>query len=426
MNVRADEFWTMAGGLEDLTGAAALPGDTQLGRMLGFSDPNKDLSPMDLVGSGPHDLGYLYRIRYAHPVAAQVMDDRRAAVLSLDYKLEPANATADASVASTALAEMFRRLPGYSLKQWIADVYDYTSSFGHALFEIVALDRYTYFPLYVPAFMVEEFRAAPTGLEFASVLLDNGQVQAELMADKASWYGNPAYPGNFWGIAATRKIQSLVVAQEQDILMYLQQQRMARGHVYIQGGEAGGSMQGWNAARTWQKRVYAGLDSPALFEWGLTPEVLQVQNPHLARAKEMFEYYDMAIRSVLGRHLLNLGMTGVGARALGAEVRSEQAGIWRQHVKSLLSMVNGDRNSQSTFLRDAVVAMGFDASLTPRVVAYEPPKENNTENIGQLALFAQSGWISPDDLSPLGMAKLIKSLGVEPKTPVPPEPIRGD
>lgn len=396
------------------------------GKLAGYLDPNREVMPQDLYGMGNRQLGQLFRMRHAHPVIGAAMDFARREMESLTYELEPADDSALSKAAAVAVAEAFERMPGWSLPRWVAHTVDAIRTYGYCLYETRS-NGGDLWPFYVAPHLLDSWwlKDSYTEIDYASIY--SGGALAKLYMDRASWYGLSAAPGNYYGIAELRKLLALFAAYEQDLQMYLDQQRLARGILYLeQTTEIAPSQTSVNAAVEWLLAYHRGEDRPFVAPYGLKPAVVTVQNPTIAEFGNMLEKYNVQFREALMSSLGSLGISGDGARALGEEFRIVDAQRFRSAVESYLAVVNGQTSRYSDFLVKLTLDMGYPAECTPRIVTRDNTGTDAAANRADLVAMVGAGILSRTDLSADSLDRLIRSLGLEPASAAEPDDGDGD
>lgn len=402
-----------------------LSGYPQAGRFAGFLEPNVEISPNDLFGLSPRQLGILYRMRWAHPVISAGMDFAQNAVESIEYGLEPANKSLAAYAARNAVEREILQTPGFSLSRFVGTVWDNAGTYGFAALETTTPDGAHIVPRLIPPHLINMWLLEPDyiGLQGASVI--SGGTVRTLPASQFSWYGRQAFPGHWYGVSRLRKLLSLFAAYEQDLRTYLDQQRLARGILYSAEKEGLANQLSVDRMIDYLSRYHQGEDFPIIVPAGMTLEVASVVNPSLSHFKDMLGYYDTAFREALMSSLGSLGINGEGARSLGESFRVVDAQRLKAALDAFLRELNGETCERSNFMQLLTINAGYSPDLTPRIVCAGQIGVDMTQQRTDLVQLTNAGLVTREDLGQENIDRLIEGLGlsVQDRAPVAPTTI---
>ena len=402
-----------------------LSGYPAFGRYAGFFDPNVEITPQDLFGLSPRNLGILYRMRHAHPVIASGMDFAARAVEAVDYGLEPADGSIRARAARDAVERAFRQMRGYTLPSWIAATFDDVRTYGASWQELRSDDGRTLYPHRIAPHLIQMVNYAPDFIELGSVTVQSGAGLQTLGVDALAWYGRQAWPGHYYGLSDLRKLLAIFSAYEQDLRTYLDQQRLARGILHTRETEAGTNAVSVDEVVDWLIAYHNGEDRPIHLPYGIELHVTNVTNPAVAHFRDMLGYYDTLMRETLMSALGSLGINGEGARSLGESFRVVDAQRLRAALDAFLRMINGETSPYSSLLRALTINAGYSADLCPRVVCAGQVGIDMAQQRADLVALVGAGIITRADLGEANVRRLIEGLGLEvedaPAVPVPNE-----
>lgn len=411
----------------DFSAGPVVGGWPSWGKTAGYLDANPEVSPQELYGLTPRQLGVLFRMRYAHPVIGAAMDYARREMETLTYELEPADDSALAEAAAIAVAEAFTRMPGWSLPRWIAWTVDMMRTYGFCAYELASDDGESIYPAYIAPHLLDSWLLDASYVHLTGARVFSAGVLTNVPISRIAWYGTPAAPGNFYGVAELRKLLALFAAYEQDLQMYLDQQRLARGILYLeQTTEIAPSQTSISAAVDWLLSYFRREERPFVAPYGLKPAVVTVQNPTISEFGAMLERYNVQFREALMSSLGSLGIGGDGARALGEEFRIVDKQRFRAAVESYLRIINGETSEYSGMLRILTLNAGYPAHVTPRVVTRDNTGADAAANRADLVALVGAGLLSRADLSADSIDRLIRSLGLEPASAEAPNDGDGD
>lgn len=404
------------------------PGYAIMGPQAGFLDPNPELSPQDLYGLTPKNVGTFFAMRYTHAVICAAMNFRQRAMMSLSYGLEPARDTPQAAAAAIAVADAFERMPGWSLASWVSRTVDSVATYGFCLYELRSDDGVSIYPFPVAPNLIQQWIPDVTYTRLAGVLFFSGSQQVTAPASRFAWYGNAVQPGNFWGMSELRSLLSLYATSEQDIRLYLQQQLMARGFVYAKQTDDAAPVGEATIAQLleWLSAIPKGSAAPIILPPGVELATITIQNPTIGAFGETQMRNNAQFREALMSSLGSLGISGDGARALGEEFRVADQQRFRAAVETYLAMLNGDTGPESSLLRALTENAGYPPECTPRVVTLDNTGMDAVANVSTLVQLAGSGFVTPPDLSADSKDRLIRGVGLEPASVDRPDDGDGD
>ena len=378
------------------------------GKLQGFSDPSPTLSPSDLYGQGEHKKGAFFEMRRGYHIIAHAFDRQREYIELLDFEVIPrVDSPSKAQVrAAVAIDRLLSSLVGQTKAGWIASVIDRIDTYGHALDELVgAGDRLRMRPLLpwrVREFVVDdETRDQLQGVALYGEANNYHSGIIDIDAFKLSWFGRKVEDGDYYGHSILRPLLALFQVYKQDLHVYMGQQIMQRGVPYVR--ETEGTAGSHDEVIEWLEGIYTGEPFGAILPRGYDPGTLVVQSPALSAFREQRLSYNAEVREYLNGHLNNMGMQGVGARALGETVDLRDADRFVKHVNSSLCHVNGDTHYASDVLRRLTALCGFDPDTdTPMLVARGnsalTEAERRASRNGQLVNLTTSGVLQPEDI----------------------------
>lgn len=397
-----------------LRGAKRLAGYPVAGRTAGFLEPNREVSPWDLFGLSPRELGILYRMRWAHPVISSGMDFAERAISAIEFGLEPSGQSIRAVAARNAVERELLQTPGFSLPSWVAGTIDLMRTYGFAAQEIVdAGDGRHILPRTIAPHILQEWQLDGDFIGLRGVTVQSGATLRTLDIDRFAWYGRQAFPGHYYGISDLRKLLALFAAYEQDLRTYLDQQRLARGILYAQEVEGLTNQTSVDRMIDYLIRYHNGEDFPLIAPAGVTPAVISVVNPSLSHFKDMLGYYDTAFREALMSSLGSLGINGEGARSLGESFRVVDAQRLKAALDAYLRLLNGELSPYSSFLRMVTINAGYEAEFTPRIVCAGQIGVDMTQQRTDLVQLTNAGLVTREDLGQENIDRLIQGLGFE-------------
>jgi hypothetical protein len=399
-----------------------LSGYPAFGRYAGFLDPNIEITPQDLFGLSPRNLGILYRMRHAHPVIASGMDFAARAVEAVDYGLEPADGSIRARAARDAVERAFRTMRGYTLPSWIAATFDDVRTYGASWQELRSDDGRTLYPHRIAPHLIQMVNYAPDFIELGSVTVQSGAGLQTLGVDALAWYGRQAWPGHYYGLSDLRKLLAIFSAYEQDLRTYLDQQRLARGILHTRETEAGTNAVSVDEVVDWLIAYHNGEDRPIHLPHGIELGVTNVTNPAVAHFQSMLGYYDTLMRETLMSALGSLGINGEGARSLGESFRVVDAQRLRAALDAFLRMINGETSPYSSLLRALTINAGYPAELTPRVVCAGQVGIDMAQQRADLVALSGAGLVTRADIGDEGVSLLVSGLGFTPQPPAEETP----
>ena len=396
-----------------LAATRKLAGYPAAGRYAGFYEPNVEVSPQDLYGLSPRQLGILFRMRWAHPVIASGMDFAARAIESVEYGLEPADASWRAIAARNAVERAIAQTQGLSLPTFVAETWDQTRTYGFAALEVIDAGDGHIRPRVIAPHVIQSWQLGSDYIELEGVSVLSGNGIRTIGADRFAWYGRQVAPGNYYGISEFRKLLALFAAYETDLKLYLDQQRIARGVVYAQQEESGANQRSVDVMIDWLAAFHRGEEPPLIAPIGITPKILSVVNPSVGHFREMLGYYDTAFREALMSSLGSLGINGEGARSLGESFRVVDAQRLKASLESFLRVLNGEASQYSTFMRLLTINAGYEPEYTPRIVCSGQIGVDMTQQRTDLVQLVNAKVLTRADIGQEGVAHLVSGLGFE-------------
>jgi len=407
--------------MQDFGSADAKP-YMNMGKPLGFRDPNDLLSVYDMYGTSVNELGVLAQMRYTHDIICTSIDNKVALINSLDFRVVPRkeNPTVSQILAAEAVNLLLTTMPGRSLSNFISTTYDRVYTYGFSCYEI-------WFPssgpganklhlLEIPQNQINYWNADPSRFLIESVQYVSGTDVPIIPGYKLAWFGRESFPGNFWGTSELRKLLALFQGYSEDLRNYLSLRRLQKGVLYFQETEAANTTASWNIAKEFLRNYYSGRTSPLILPQSMGINHLNADSPGLESYSTMLEYFDRKIKEALDSSLANLGVDG-GSYALAKELNVKDRERVAIHVNSFLSLMNGDTSLNTHLLKTLTHICGFNPETdTPKFEILDNSAVSLTTSIEVLDTLLTKGVIEVEDIDPEDKALLLRELGFKDET----------
>lgn len=389
------------------------------GPSTGWQETNVDISTSDLFG-GVYAQGLYGQMRHNHDIIAANYDYRKAAVAGLKYDIIPRseNPTVSQKLAAEAVKFMMNNIPGKSLSNFIAETYDYSNTYGHALYELyVPLhgpDKNKLHIQYIPSQQINWYNYdRKNRSNIMSVEISSGDQLYSIDGHKLAWFGDAITPGNFWGVSDLRKVLAVFLAWQEDVKNYLALRRLQKGILYFKETDAGTSNDSWTIAKNFLYQYFAGKSSPLILPNGMDINHLAADSPGLADYKTMMEYFDTKIKNALDSSLHSLGLNGTGSLALGKEVSADNRERFVAHVDEFINKMNTPAVGNADLLRKLTELLGFNPDIdTPKFTVVNNVAIRVSEQIDNIIKLVEKGIISIDDITDETRLLLFQELGL--------------
>jgi len=347
---------------------ATLP--TASGSRVGWLDPSTSLTPELLYGDSTSP-GLLWQIRRTDDVIAPAADSRRELLQSLEYDLVPRprnEGRPDAEACAKAVEGVLHSMPDRSVPFWVAENYDYWSTFGHAVYEQIIEDN-RYRLGFIRPGLICEFVQGPTGYVFARVRVRAARGVPTLDAPKLAYFARNPLPGEFRGASAYRCLIAPSTTSYELYKNLLQAMRWSRGFLHVHATADGTPSANDNEqVQMFLDAIRNGDDEALVTSQAISADVVASNVAAMQQFAPLAQYQSERKNAAALNALNNLGMRGVGSRSLGEVVHEADQALLRAHLDSYMDTVSGDNTPNGTMLPTLAEICGYPRELAPRMV----------------------------------------------------------
>lgn len=368
----------------------------------GFRDPNAQFSPAQLYGTGPRSLGLYYRMRETYDTIRAAMDERYRQMRRITYEVRPRdpNPTEAQRQAAELVGSVLTRMPHMPLSKLAADVDDRRASYGHALGHLES-DGESLNIVWIEPYQIREFVTDFFGRQLVGVRYDTGFGWVFIPAPQLVWFGNMRELGNFWGSAELRGLVADFVGYDQEIRTHMDERVTQAGTIYAQENEHGASDDQVDRVADWIGDLYAGKRAPIKLPLGIDLNVLNApaSSAGTSGTVPMLQFFDSKVREYLGTMLGSLGISGVGARALGETFEISDRDKFLSHADDVCSVISGTDNANTRLIRTIGDWFGIDPGDDPVIGVAERPARSSDGRIASFVSLVQSGIFPADRIT---------------------------
>ena len=377
------------------------------GRLSGYSDPNPQITPWDLYGSG-WGTGIYDEMSRSHPIIASALRTMADSIADLDRKIVPSGDTVDHRLAAAYCQHMVDRMVHGSFRSWIWEAVYHTSVGGHVLHEIVVDNDARLSLRRVRSASILEFKSDHGVYQGASVQTNTASVN--LPAGKSVLISAQDHPGHWWGTALLRPLVATYQAYKATLQNFIASQRNSKG--FLVAKETGETTQeSWMAIQRFLTDFYNNVDSPLILDRSIDMSWMETSSPALREVVDMYDRYDATVREYLMDTINSLGMHG--SRALGSEYRASDANKFAKFVSLWEERLNGSGHHHSSLLYRLCEIGGFSdpASVVPRIELVDTTEVDLTGQIETLISMVTSGLVTREDLGEERVQRILSDLG---------------
>jgi len=342
----------------------------------GMLDPNPKFTPEFLYGTKTTP-GALMTIRVSDPVVQPAADSRRELLQSLEYDVVPPKRLArdtHAIACAAAVNTLLNTMPDRTLSFWVGETYDWWSTIGHYLAEIVADGDKVSF-LYVRRGLLDQWiqDKETGGYRWSHARVETSRRTVSLPAEKCAYFARNPVPGQYDGNSAYRCVVAPSATTTELYRNLLEAMKWSRGTLHIQGekGEYGGpTLADAENIKEFTDYLYNSDEMPgALVTTSqVKASVIASNVAALQQFAPLAQYQDEAKNRAALNALNNLGMRGVGSRSLGEVVHEVDQAHLRAHLDAFLDILSGDNHPNGTMMRTLAQLVGFEPEYAPRIV----------------------------------------------------------
>jgi len=387
------------------------------GRETGWLESNEQFTPEFLHGDQSVP-GKLLEIRRTDDVIGPAMDSRRELLSGYTFPVIPRERFAKDPLAKRAALDVGIRLNSLydrTLPDLMGEVYDYRSTSGLSVFEIVLEQDNRIRLAPIRPGLIRRFVQDETGHHFRSIVVNaRNYGEREIPEEKLFYVSRFPQPGEFWGDSA---IRCMVATSETTLQLYsalLQSIRYSMGFPWI--GETGNGLSSKNdktGALKAMSKLLRGESDIVFFGKALEPKILSSQVPAMQQFGPLAQHQAERKQSAVKNALSNLGMRGVGSRSLGETVSDNDRREVRAHFDQFMRDVSASR-----FLRTVTELCGHDPVYTPQIVIdwMDGDEERTLDRVNLVSTLIKDGVLTS---TPEIVGWVEESIGIPGSPPVP-------
>jgi len=386
------------------------------------SQNDQTFDPYFLYGS-PNRPGMLYRMRWEHPMIKSYSDAKRNAISNLSFGFAPKDNKMESITAAYLFDQEFRNMKTGTLASWVADTYDYVSTYGSIIWFFDYSEDKKLRMIPIESQQISSWSMDEYGVDVDKFYLHNNNVLDSGIHNFA-WIGKKRINDDYRGASELRSLADIYAIYMEDTTAYVAERRLHKGILYMQPipGETPGE-DSYRSAEDFMVSFYQGQGYPPVLPPGFDLKYLQASSPAIMVVPEMIRLSEDAISKALQNNIN--AMTSGGSFALGSEVNDEDREHKSNSIDYFLQILNGDFDPISKIFERMCTVYGINPQYCPRLVALDNTDLKISEIQENLTNLLDSGVLSPSDVTSDDKNKLLEEMGLNPKEEINQEDTNG-
>jgi hypothetical protein len=395
----------------------------QYGESRGLFDPIGTITREELIGT-PDDPGYYVSMRIGHPLIASIMDTRKNTIASTNFtftgkRSERINRFFDKNVYFKTASSIARN----SLSELVASIIDNCSSYGFSLVEQIWSARTVELREVDPR-TVYEFIVDPDDRDqVIAVQFLDGVSYKTVDINKFIYITNSKISGNFWGVSDLRPLVQRWLCLMAEYNSYVAKSSLSSGLLYAQqiqpdsDSGTGSSDQSIAYTRDLIARIYRGQQVSGIMDPNIELKLLPAPNTDVLKDfMNANADFDNTVRQVLNANLNTLGLSSVGSKGLGEEIKANDDEKFEAYVERWLNQI-----VTSEFFQYVCSDLDVDYSEIGLTTTNRTSSEVKID-LPNLILLIDKGIITPDKLGEENLRAIYSAVGLDIESLSKPEP----
>ncbi len=383
----------------------------QYGPERGTFDPVGNFGAYDLIGT-PSNPGYLVQMRIGHPLITSIMDSRKALIESTKFTFTGRG--------SEKLNQFFEYNVMYknsynNQSAIISYIIDSCASYGFSLMEQLWDGDGEVELIEVDPRTVDEFVVDPNNRDcIVAIKFLDGITYKEVPISKFLYITRDMIAGNFWGVSELRSLVQNFILLQADYGSYIQKSALSSGIIYAKQVADGNGLGSGPAAESlvqtneFLNRFLQGQSVSTILDPNIELALLNAPNTGImADFLSARTSFDDQVRQVLNSNLNTLGLSSVGSKALGEEIKASDEERFEAYLESWLTrIVNSD------FMKYICDCLGVDRSEIGLTTTNRASTEVKID-MDKLFMLIDKGIVSVEELGDKNKQALLKAVGLD-------------